>query len=548
MVGSTPFLCPWTEGDHGLLLYNNRIYVPEALRAEVIERNHDDPLAGHFGVQKTLELISRRYHWPLPREVRIIFQAANSEEGNKDPTDETQWPKGMRARVEEYCERCAVCRRSKAARHKPYGTLSPLPVPEYKWSEFTMDFVVSLPPSKDWNGAVYNTILVIVDRLTKMVHYISVINTITTPQLYEVLDRKVFSLHGLPDSIVSDRDSLITSGYWKALMRYMTVDRQMSTPFRPQTDGQTERQNLTMEQYLRAYVNFEQDDWVKWLPKAEFAYNNAYNSSIKMTPFFANLGYNPRMSYEHEIDQRSANETAHETITKHRKILTMLKAELAAAQERQATAYNRHATEQSYDIGEWVYLNRKNIKTTRPCRKLDWKFIGPFQVLEKYGKNAYRLDLPANFEFHDVFHVSLLEKNPSEGQVEDTTRDIDASVEGDVDPDEYDVVEDIVGSRIFAKSDFYENSPAGLHYLVHWINQPESECTWEPVVGVKHLKRLISRFHYRHPDAVSSTKAPAPRIRKRKPRELDPESTQPERIQPTRTGKKDRGACKEENT
>lgn len=203
-----------------------------------------------------------------------------------------------------------------------------------------MDFMVSLPPSRDWNGAVYNSILVVIDRLTKMVHYIPVTDRITAPGLYEVLDREVFNVHGLPDSIVSDRDSLITSRYWKALMRYMIIDRKMSTAFRPQTDGQTKRQNSTMEQYLRAYVNFEQDDWVTWLPKAEFAYNNAFNSSIKMSPFFANLGYHPRMSYEHKVDKRSANQTANETIAKHREILTMLKKELTAAQEQQATAYN----------------------------------------------------------------------------------------------------------------------------------------------------------------------------------------------------------------
>ena len=101
---------------------------------------------------------------------------------------------------------------------------------------------------------------------------------------------------------------------------------------------------------------------------------------------------------------------AHKTITRHKKILTRLKTELIAAQEQQATAFNRHAITQLYKVGKWVFLNQKNIKTTRPCCKLNWKFIGPFQILEKYRKNAYRLDLPAQFEFHNVFHVLLHEK------------------------------------------------------------------------------------------------------------------------------------------
>lgn len=188
-------------------------------------------------------------------------------------------------------------------------------------------------------------------------------------------------------------------------------------------------------------------------------------------------------------------------------------------------------------MGDWVYLNRKNIKTTRPSRKLDWKFIGPYQVLEKYGKNAYRIDLPANFKFHDVFHVSLLEKDFSGGQVGDDI-EVDASVEGSIDAEEYDVVEDIVGSRICKKGEFYENSPAGLHYLVHWLNQPESERTWEPVVGVRHLKRLISRFHHRHPDAVSSARTPGAGTKRPRP-EMD--TALPTRIQPMRTRKRGRG-------
>ena len=499
-VGSGPSFRPWSEWDNGLLSHNDRIYVPEALRTKIIEQHHDDPMAGHFGVQKTLELLARRYYWPLASETKRILQEVGDPEGDESIKDLSQYPKGMRPMVEDYCQRCAICKRSKAPRHKPYGTLSSLPIPEYKWSDLTLDFIEGLPPSRDWNGAVYNAILVVVDRLTKMTHYAPVTKDLDAEELHQVLDREVFRLHGLPNSIVTDRDSLITSKFWKVLMRYLQIDRRLSTAFHPQTDGQTERQNSTMEQYLRAYINFEQDDWVRWLPKAEFAYNNAYNSSTKMSPFFAMLGYHPRMSYEHEVDKRSINPSADEVAKMHREIMNYLKEQLTEAQERQAKAFNNHAKERNYNIGEWVYLNRGNIKTTRPCKKLDWKLIGPFQIVERYGKNAYRLNLPTNFRFHDVFHVSLLETDFSKGEVDATTIDIDASVEGK--SDDY-VVEDIIDSRIFDKGELRENSPGGLHYLVDWLNYPESERTWEPVAGVRHLKRLISRFHHRHPDKVT---------------------------------------------
>lgn len=189
-----------------------------------------------------------------------------------------------------------------------------------------------------------------------------------------------------------------------------------------------------------------------------------------------------------------------------------------------------------------MYLDRRNIKTTRPNQKLDWKFIGPFQILEKYGKNAYRLDLSTRFKFHDVFHVFLLEKDPSDGEIDQTTIDIDAFVEGQ---SEY-VAEDIVDSQIFEKDEVRDGAPAGLYYLIHWINQPESECTWEHVASVKHLKRLISRFHHRHPEAAASARKPRVGT-KRKAVEPAQSEPQPTRIQPGRSGKREKGSWRTED-
>lgn len=261
-----------------------------------------------------------------------------------------------------------------------------------------------------------------------------------------------------------------------------------------------------------------------------------------MTPFFALLGYHPRMSYEHDIDKRSASESANSNIARYRETLAFLKKELAIAQERQAKSFNKHALERTYNVGDWVYLDRRNIKTNRPNRKLDWKFIGPFQILEKYGKNAYRLDLPTRFKFHDVFHVSLLEKDPSDGEIDQTTIDIDAFVEGQ---SEY-VAEDIVDSQIFEKDEVRDGAPAGLYYLIHWINQPESERTWEHVASVKHLKRLISRFHHRHPEAAASARKPRVGT-KRKAVEPAQSEPQPTRIQPGRSGKREKGSWRTED-
>ena len=178
--------------------------------------------------------------------------------------------------------------------------------------------------SADWKGDNYDSILVIVDRLTKMVHYEPVKVTIDAPGLAEVIIDVVVRHHGLPDSIVTDRGSLFTSKFWSSLCYFLGVKRRLSTAFHPQTDGQTKRQNSTMEAYLRAFVNFEQNDWARLLPMAEFAYNNAKNASTGHTPFELNCGFHPRMSYEEDVDPRSQSKLADELSAELRELIDCL--------------------------------------------------------------------------------------------------------------------------------------------------------------------------------------------------------------------------------
>ena len=259
-----------------MLYYQGLPYIPEIIRTELISRHHDDPLAGHFGIEKTRELIARKYYWP-----------------------------SLRQDVEAYVKGYDICLSSKAVRHKPYGNLQLLPVPTHCWKDLSMDFVTELPISTDWKDDSYNSILVIVDRLTKMVYYEPVQVMIDTPGLAEVILDVVVRHHGLPDLIVSDRSSVFTSKFWSSLCYFLDIKRQLSTAFYPQTDGQTERQNSMMEAYFQAFVNFEQNDWARLLPMAEFAYNNAKNASTGYTPFELNCGYHPCVSYEKDIDLRS---------------------------------------------------------------------------------------------------------------------------------------------------------------------------------------------------------------------------------------------------
>ena len=210
-----------------------------------------------------------------------------------------------------------------------------------------MDFITGLPILTDWKGDSYDSILVIVNRLTKMVHYEPVMVTINTPGLAEVIIDVIVRHHGLLDSIVTNRGSLFTSKFWSLLCYFLGIKRRLSTAFHPQTDGQTERQNSTMEAYLRAFVNFEQNDWARLLPMAEFAYNNAKNASIGYTPFELNCGYHPRVLYKEDFDLRLQSRTSEERSSKLWELMTVCQQNLHHVQELQKRGHDKRVKPQS---------------------------------------------------------------------------------------------------------------------------------------------------------------------------------------------------------
>ncbi len=218
------------ETAEGLLLHGRegrrRPYVPPgAARAEVLRQCHDDPLAVHFGFKRTLELLQRNYAWPhMAREVKAYVKA------------------------------CTTCGRIKPTRHKPYGLLESLPPATGPWTDITMDFITGLPPSKRW-GHVYDAVLVVMDRYTKMARYIPTTKTIDAPTLAEVLAEQVFLRDGgVPQNIVSDRGTVFTAHFWSVLCYHLRIRHNKSTAFHPPTDGQTERQNQTLQTWGRCPV------------------------------------------------------------------------------------------------------------------------------------------------------------------------------------------------------------------------------------------------------------------------------------------------------
>jgi len=250
----------------GALTFEGRIYVAEALRNKVISLFHNNPESGHSGALRTAELVSRDLYW-LALDTTVRKDVAG----------------------------CTVCHRIIAPRHVRYEANIPLPPPYHPWHRVTMDYVTNLPES---TKSGYTSILAIVDQLTKMAIYLPCRKEIESPELACMFFEHVICKHGVPNNFITDGGTQFTSRLWTRVCCLMSIDHRLSTAFYPQTNGQTERQNWTMEQYLRAFSNYEQDNWAELIPLSEFGYNNSVHASTRMIPFLAMYHHNPEMQFK----------------------------------------------------------------------------------------------------------------------------------------------------------------------------------------------------------------------------------------------------------
>jgi hypothetical protein len=267
-----------------------------------------------------------------------------------------------------------------------------------------MDCITGLPEEE---GS--NTIWVIVDCLTKMAHFVACVDTMGPKELADGFLTHVVRTHGLPSSVISDRGSLFTSTFWKRIMEAMETSRNLSTAFHLESDGQMERINAILERYLRAYCNYQQNNWKQLLPMAEFCYNNSQSEKTKVSPFFANFGYHPQFTPPLSKVNEGLPEVS-EYVGTLNKLHETLRAEINYAQTLHAEQANQNQhPDPVLRAGDRVWLKRKNVTTTQPSSKLDYKLLGPYTIIKRVGSRAYKLDLLPNVKIHPVFHISLLE-------------------------------------------------------------------------------------------------------------------------------------------
>ncbi|CAA7040564.1 unnamed protein product [Microthlaspi erraticum] len=244
----------------GFLFYENRLCVPNcSLRDLFVREAHGGGLMGHFGVAKTLQVMRDHFHWPH-----------------------------MIRDVERICSRCATCKQSKS-KVQPHGLYTPLPIPSHPWTDISMDFVLGLPRTRTGKDSIF----VIVDRFSKMAHFVACRKTDDASHVAALFFKEIVRLHGMPRTIVSDRDTKFLSYFWKTLWSKLGTKLLFSTTCHPQTDGQTEVVNRTLGTLLRALIKKNLKSWDDCLPHIEFAYNHAVHSASKFSPFEIVYGFKP---------------------------------------------------------------------------------------------------------------------------------------------------------------------------------------------------------------------------------------------------------------
>jgi hypothetical protein len=435
--------------ENDLLRWENKWYIlSNLLRRELLKQNHDDSYADHFEHERTLNLLKRKYFW-----------------------------NNMSKDVKKYVDSCSICHRVKFVRHKFHELLQALSISENSRQDWTMNFITDLSSSKH-RDIVYDSILVIIDRYIKFSLYISSKKTWNAENLTNALIDEIFIKFERFIFIVTDREFLFTFKFWSFLCYHLWIRLRYSIVYHSQTDEQIERQNQTLESYLRSYVNYQQNDWIKWLSIAEYAYNNSLNSVLKQTSF--QMMFDSEVRFEDVIqkDLKIDVSAARDRVVQLSKMRRVCETRWKQALDRAKRNYNKKRTQIEFKLDDKVFLNARNIISIRSFKKLNYKYYDLYTISESVDKISYRLNLSSIMrDIHDVFHVSLLEFT--------NEKDDETSFLIWIEDEKQWKIEEIVDKKVRKNR---------TSYLIKWLEYSHSNNEWVKKKNMSNVKEAIEKF------------------------------------------------------
>lgn len=448
-----PQLKPHYTTKEGLLYWKGRLVIPDAsnLIQMILKENHSSPIGGHSGNSRTMARIAYQYFWH-----------------------------NMKKDIEQFVQNCAICQQAKSSHSLPAGLLQPLPIPSQVWEDVAMDFITGLPPSFG-----YTTIMVVIDRLTKFAHFVPLKSDYSSKTVAEAFMNYIVKLHGIPKSIVSDRDKVFTSDFWKRLFEIQGTTLAMSSAYHPQSDGQSEILNKCLEMFLRCFTFENPKAWYKALTWAEYWYNTAHHTSIGMTPFKALYGRDPPALTRYR-PQPNDPITVQEQLVERDRTLQQLKSNLERAQVYMKNQADKKRRDLELQVGDWVLVRlqpyRQQSVALRKNKKLGMRFFGPFMIIAKVGVVAYKLQLPEEAKIHSVFHVSQLK--PFKGGTTEQYMPLPLTMT--------DIGPIVLPAKVLAARVIQQGELKIPQVLIQWTNMPPDESTWE---GLEDMKANYPSFN-----------------------------------------------------
>jgi hypothetical protein len=449
------------------LFFKKKLWVFEfdQLKLNIIREVHDQSVSEHSNVRRTCKYLYKWYYWS---------QAKQS--------------------VERYIRNCHICKRFKTIRDKYSDLLNSLLISNRSWTNIIMNFVIELFDSRD-----FNVILMMIDRLIKMHHYVSCIaeeDETFAEETIKLLINHVWKLHELSNTIMSNRESQFISLVWKTICQMLKVNIKLSIAFHSETNDQSEIANQEMKRYLRSYCNYQQDDWSDWLSMTEFAFNAITSTFTELFAFMTNYEFEFRMSFDSSdandsqkrltVRKRVLTQKAAIIAKKMRNIWNFIKKKLAHTQNIQKRYVDQKRTFSSeYVVEDIVWLFIKNIKTKQSFRKLNHKWIESYKI-EKLLKDACQLNLSSSMKIHDTFHIFLLRSVV----IDFLTEQIQSSSLSIVmnDEEEYEI-DDILNNRYH-----YDK----LQYKIVWTDHSSDRAWYSAENFQNNSKEILIDYHQKY--------------------------------------------------